>query len=226
MTFSLLARDLRSGALCGAAATGNLCVGGWVLRGDSRGGLTASQGMAPSHLWGEDALAAMCAGMTAEQAVAQVTAPDRGRDARQLSAIDTGGRSAAFTGAANTDWKGALVAPDLVLAGNMLSGAVVLRAAREAWAACTGAAPDRLLAALAAGQAAGGDSRGLMSAAILIVARDAPPLSLRVDWAEDPVAALTDLVARTRASDYARWLASVPTRDTPECHRGPGGAGG
>ena len=67
MTFSILAQDLNTGCMGGAAATGSLCVGGWVLRGDSRAGMSASQGAAPSTLWGEDALNRMQAGDTAEQ---------------------------------------------------------------------------------------------------------------------------------------------------------------
>ncbi|MFN3526048.1 MAG: DUF1028 domain-containing protein, partial [Paracoccus sp. (in: a-proteobacteria)] len=62
MTFSILAQDLGTGAFGGAAATGSLCVGGWVLRGDSRAGLTASQGAAPSTMWGEDVLVRMMSG--------------------------------------------------------------------------------------------------------------------------------------------------------------------
>ena len=59
MTFSLLARDPATGAIGGAAATGSLCVGGWVLRGSLAGGMSASQGKAPSTFWGEDVLAMM-----------------------------------------------------------------------------------------------------------------------------------------------------------------------
>src|SRR6056297_2857268 len=88
MTFSVLARDARSGALGGAAATGSLCVGGWVLRGEIDAGMSASQGAAPSTFWGEDAVAAMRAGATASAAVEAVTAPDGGRAWRQLAALD------------------------------------------------------------------------------------------------------------------------------------------
>ena len=59
MTFSILARDPVSGAIGGAAATGSLCVGGWVLRGHVSAGMSASQGAAPSTIWGEEVLAAM-----------------------------------------------------------------------------------------------------------------------------------------------------------------------
>ncbi len=215
MTFSLLARDAGSGALCGAAATGSLCVGGWVLRGDSRAGISASQGAAPSHLWGEDVIEALRGGEDADAAVARITGADAGRAARQLSALGRRGPGAAFTGAGNTDWKGARTGADWVVAGNMLAGAQVLDALRAGFERAAGPLPDRLLAALRAADAAGGDFRGLQSAALLVLHDDAAPLTLRVDWAEAPLDALEALLARTREPDYARWLPTVPTRAAP-----------
>jgi len=216
MTFSILAQDLNTGALGGAAATGSLCVGGWVLRGDSRAGMSASQGSAPSTMWGEDVLARMQAGEGAGAAVAAVTGADAGRDWRQLAALDRDGGTACHTGTRNTDWRGALAAPGLVVAGNLLAGPQVLDALRDGFLGAGGPLADRLLAALAAAEAAGGDSRGLQSAALLVVADDAPPLTLRIDWAEDPVGALRDLHARSQRGDYAAWLPCVPTRNDPE----------
>lgn len=216
MTFSILAQDLCSGAFGGAAATGSLCVGGWVLRGDSRVGLSASQGAAPSTMWGEDVLARMMSGAGASDAVAAVTGTDNGRDWRQLSALDRAGRTACHTGSQNGDWKGALTAPGLVVSGNLLAGPHVLEALRDAYLDASGPLAARLLAALKAAEAAGGDTRGLQSAALLVVADDAPPLSLRIDWARDPVAALRDLHARSQSGAYAAWLPTVPTRHDPE----------
>ena len=86
MTFSILAIDRKTGTIGGAAATGSLCVGGWVLRGDPRSGMSASQGAAPSTFWGEDVLFRMAAGETARTAVGAVTASDSGRAFRQLAA--------------------------------------------------------------------------------------------------------------------------------------------
>ncbi len=78
MTFSLLTLDRSTGQLGGVSATGNLCVGGWVLRGDAACGLSASHGAKPSVMWGEDVLAGMKRGVSATQAVSEVTAPIRG----------------------------------------------------------------------------------------------------------------------------------------------------
>jgi uncharacterized Ntn-hydrolase superfamily protein len=216
MTMSILARDPASGCLGAAAVTGNLCVGAWVLRGDARAGLTASQGELPSTLWGEDALDAIRGGAAAKAAVERVSAADAGRDWRQLAALDRTGAGGAFTGARNRDWKGALVARDLVVAGNILKGSVVLDAAHDAYSGADGALADRLLAALRAGLAEGGDSRGHLSAALLVLSERAPPLDLRIDGDPEPVEALSRLLARTRQPDYVRWVASLPVRSDPE----------
>ena len=74
---------------------------------------------------------------------------------------------------------------------------------------------DRLLAALRSGAKAGGDSRGLMSAAMLIVAQDRPTLTLRVDYDEKPVDKLESLLALTRDPAYSQWLDVLPTIDRP-----------
>ncbi|TVR45694.1 MAG: DUF1028 domain-containing protein [Rhodobacteraceae bacterium] len=216
MTFSILAQDSGNGELGGAAATGALCVGGWVLRGDSRGGMSASQGAAPSTLWGERAQEMLRAGACASDVVANVTTPDRGRDWRQLAALDGRGGSAAHSGALNTDWKGALCTDGLVVSGNLLAGPHVLDALRTAFQRTRGPLAKRLLAALDAAEAAGGDTRGLQSAALLVVADHAPPLDLRVDWADAPLSALRALYERSQSGDYAAWLPTVPTRDAPE----------
>ncbi len=216
MTFSILAQDLNTGAFGGAAATGSLCVGGWVLRGDSRAGMSASQGAAPSTIWGENALLHMQAGETAKQALTAVTGPDAGREWRQLALLDRAAGTACHTGTKNTDWRGSLVAPGLVVAGNLLAGPQVLMALRDTFLAARGDLAERLLASITAAEAAGGDTRGLQSAALLVVSNDAPPLTLRVDWSQDPIIALRDLHRRSQSGDYAAWLPTVPTRNDPE----------
>jgi uncharacterized Ntn-hydrolase superfamily protein len=216
MTFSILAQDSVTGAMGGAAATGSLCVGGWVLRGDSRAGLSASQGAAPSTMWGEDVLALMRAGESAESAVTAVIGSDGGRDWRQLAALDLHGGTACHTGTRNMPWCGSRVAPGLVVSGNLLAGPEVLEALGDGLLTASGSLAERLLAALAAAETAGGDTRGLQSAALLVVSDDAPPLTLRVDWAEAPVQALHDLYARSQSGAYAAWLPCVPTRNDPE----------
>lgn len=215
MTISILAFDAKTGTYGGAAATGSLCVGGWVLRGDVRSGMSASQGTAPSTLWGEDALGVMQAGMTAQAAADQLTAGDPGRDHRQLSLLDGAGRTASFTGAQSIPFAGSVAAPALIVAGNMLAGGNVITAARDAYLNTAGNMTDRLLAGLNAAARAGGDLRGLKSAALLQLQADAAPLSLRIDYADDPLVALADLHARATAQPYVGWTRIVPTRKAP-----------
>lgn len=215
VTFSLLAFDPETGEWGGGAATGNLCVGAWVLRGKAGVGLSASQGALPSTLWGEDVLDRMASGSTPEQAVGSVTSADPGRGERQLAAIGCDGLGAAFTGDANVREWGHRVGEGLVVAGNMLATLDVIEAMEEAYLAAETAMPGRLIAGLKAGQQAGSDSRGLMSAALLVLARNKPPLSLRVDHSDDPITHLGALYERTEDRAYQEWLARLPTVEQP-----------
>lgn len=217
MTFSILVQDAESGAIGGAAATGSLCVGGWVLRGRLGAGMSASQGAAPSVFWGDDVLDELARGKSAPQAVAAVTGADQGRDWRQLSALDLAGRGAVFTGAQNTPETGERIFDGGVAAGNMLASAGVVDALAEGFAAAAGPFPARLIAALRAAEAAGSDMRGLMSAALLVLAPDAAPLTLRIDHHDsDPIGALEALHARATTGDYAAWARRVPNPADPE----------
>ncbi|WP_163846427.1 DUF1028 domain-containing protein [Pseudooceanicola aestuarii] len=219
MTFSLLARDPETGTLAAAAATGSLCVGGWVLRGRLEAGLSASQGAAPSTFWGEDVLASMADGQDAAAAVAAITAADPGRDQRQLSALDPQGGTGAFTGAENTPQMGTQRFEHGIAAGNMLTDVDILDRLIDAYMDTRGTPGHRLLAALHAAQRAGGDSRGLLSAALLVLHPSHAPLTLRVDHdARDPLAALDNLHKVATSGDYADWARQVPSRLAP--HRG------
>lgn len=215
MTFSILVRDPITGALGGAAATGNLCVGAWVLRGAPGVGMSASQGKTPSTLWGEDVLDEMRRAKTAETALSRVINADPGRHARQLLALDNSGRGAVFTGQDNAQTIAQFHSENLVAGGNMLSSAAVLDACIDGYTTSTGPLGNRLLNALDAGANAGSDRRGLMSAAILVLSAEQPPLDLRVDFSTTPLEELRQLLRRTEARDYADWLKTLPTRHAP-----------
>jgi len=215
MTFSLLFLDKSSGTFAGASATGNLCVGGWVLRGHPHVGLTASQGAEPSVLWGEDALAQMQKGLSAPAAVEHVTHTDPRREWRQMAAIDGDGRASAFSGKQNGRIVDEIVEDGLILTGNILSNETVLARMRDKFIGSSTAIEDKLIAALRAGAEAGGDSRGLMSAALLVLPPDAPPLTLRVDFDEAPIDRLEVLLQMTREPAYRAWLKTLPTHPYP-----------
>ncbi len=217
MTFSVLTRDNVTGAIGGAAATGSLCVGGWVLRGSLKAGMSASQGAAPSTLWGEDVLAAMQSGLNATDAVKRVTSVDSGRAHRQLAAIDLSGVAAAFTGEMNEVVKGSLIFPGGIASGNMLGSEDVLSAMAEAATKSDQSFEIRLLESLKAAHCAGSDFRGLLSAALLILHPDRPPLTLRIDHhADDPIGALEYLYQKATTGDYAEWARQVPVASDKE----------
>lgn len=215
MTISIIAFDEKTGSCGGAAATGSLCVGGWVLRGDAESGVSASQGSLPSTIWGNEVLKQMRAGASAAEAVAEVTAADLGRDQRQLSALDLVGGTAGFSGSESVPCVGLREAKHVIVAGNMLSSDAVLDAAMESFFDATGSLDSRLLRALDSAAAAGGDSRGLMSAALLLVNRGMAPMTLRIDYATDPLAELRALHRRATNGSYADWVALVPTLNDP-----------
>ncbi|MEM9031385.1 MAG: DUF1028 domain-containing protein [Pseudomonadota bacterium] len=219
MTISILAFDEKTGSYGGAAATGSLCVGGWVLRGDPESGMSASQGSLPSTLWGQDVLALTRGGETASNAVAQVVGRDAGRDHRQLSSLDPTGETASFTGAQSIETAGARSEAGVIVAGNLLSSAMVLDRCIARFLVAEGNLSERLLAGLDAASSAGGDRRGFLSAALLVVSRNSAPLSLRIDRSADPLSDLRVLHGHATSGEYADWAAAVPTVAEPQ--RGP-----
>jgi uncharacterized Ntn-hydrolase superfamily protein len=212
MTFSILTFDEKTGIYAGAAATGSLCVGGWVLRGDIESGLCASQGTAPSTFWRDDAMRRLYAGETAADVVAHLTEADTGRAHRQLTVLDRSGGTAGFTGEASVPFADTIAAPNLIVAGNMIKSRKVLEAMITANDAETGSAPQRLIAALRAAQASGSDVRGLQSAALLVLSPKAPPIDLRIDHSKTPLDDLAKLAVRVSQPPYSDWLDEAPVQ--------------
>ncbi|EBA10420.1 hypothetical protein SSE37_20482 [Sagittula stellata E-37] len=166
-------------------------------------------------MWGTDALALMRSGLPAAEAVARVTTPDTGKAERQMSALDLTGATAHFTGGNSIAVAGAREAAGVVVAGNLLASEAVLDACLEGFLTATGGLDERLLTALETASRAGGDSRGLLSAALLVVSRSTPPLTLRVDYSEAPLSALRVLHGHATNGLYADWLHHVPVTDDP-----------
>jgi uncharacterized Ntn-hydrolase superfamily protein len=155
-------------------------------------------------------------GIAAPSAAPMVMAMDEGRDHRQLHLVDGHGRTGAFTGGACVDWCGHVAAEGVSVAGNMLAGPAVVERTLERWLASPELPlVERLLAALDAGEAAGGDKRGRQSAALLIQGHEPyPRLDIRADDHEAPLEELRRLyaVARERFIPFSRAL---PTADRP-----------
>jgi uncharacterized Ntn-hydrolase superfamily protein len=134
-------------------------------------------------------------GLAPGEVIAELTAPDQGRDFRQVGVVDAHGRSFSFTGKSCGEWKGGRVGPNYAIQGNILRGEAVVANMEKAFVDTPGSLADRLLAALEAAEAAGGDRRGKQSAALLVVRAKGGVsglsdrfIDIRVDDHPDPVA--------------------------------------
>jgi uncharacterized Ntn-hydrolase superfamily protein len=215
MTWSIIARDERTGRIGIAVATRFFAVGALVPHIETGVGAVATQAFV-NPFYASLGLALLAQGRSAAAAVEKLTQADAGRDHRQLHMMDGAGRFAAHTGSACIDWCGHATRETCSVAGNMLAGPAVLAETVRAYEAQADLPfARRLLAAMRAGEGAGGDKRGKQSAALLIHDSEPYPLyDLRVDDHADPLAELTRLeqVARERWVHYRRQM---PSRARP-----------
>ncbi len=164
-TFSIIAYDEKTGDLGVAVASKFLAVGGVVPWAQAGVGAVATQAAWAHPGYGPRGLALLKEGVAPEAAIAQLTADDPEREQRQVGMVDARGRAAAFTGKKTFGFAGHRIGRRYVCQGNILAGEKVLRAMAEVFETGTGELADRLLAALHAGERAGGDKRGRQSAA-------------------------------------------------------------
>lgn len=211
MTFTLLAADPHHGLLAAATASRSLAVGNAVIGVDPAVGAVASQAWTNRSLRAR-MLDALAAGRHPAEVMAEVPRWDGGAELRQVAALLADGEGDARTGGETTPWAGTLVRPGLVALGNLLTGPEVLDAVVTAYATTDptgGSSGDdalpamarRVVAAMLAGETAGGDRRGRQSAAIVVTRcrqeRQFPPdldIDLRVDDSEQPLRDLARLV--------------------------------
>lgn len=208
MTWSILARD-ETGRFGIAIASRFFAVGALTVHSRRGVGALATQALM-NPLYGPQGLGLLAAGRAPGEVVGMLTTVDAGRDQRQLHVLGAEGRPVAWTGAACIAWCGHLVEEDFSVAGNMLAGPRVVEATAEAFRQARGELAERLLAALAAGEAAGGDKRGKQAAALRIHgAEDYPELDLRVDDHAEPVQELQRLWRKSleRAQPFTACLA-------------------
>ena len=215
MTWSIVARDEASGLIGVGVTTCAFAVGARVPFVAAGVGAIATQAFVNPH-YGSRGLDLLRAGASAEDVARIVTANDDGRAERQLHLMDAQGRFAAYTGANCVDWCGHLVRDTFSVAGNMLAGPAVIEETAKAFAA--NAHLDlarRFIAALRAGQAAGGDKRGKQSAAILICdGEEYPYVDIRVDDHPEPL----DELARLEEESWRRFMhyrKFMPSRARP-----------
>lgn len=185
MTFSIVARDPKTLALGVAVATAIPAVGSVVPHVQLNVAAIATQAQT-SALYGTEGLRLLAEGLTPHNALEKMLAKDKDREKRQVIIIDAQGRTAAFTGRETESYRGHCIGTDCVAAGNMLQASGVIEAMNQAFARQRASLAERLLAALQAGQQAGGDKRGLLSAALKVAdprwkESSRPMLDLRVD---------------------------------------------
>jgi uncharacterized Ntn-hydrolase superfamily protein len=215
MTWSIIAKDPTTGHIGIAVTTCAFAVGARVPFIASGVGAIATQAFV-NPFYGMRGLELLRAGASAADVIRIVTAADEGRSDRQLHVMDLQGRFATYTGDTCVPWAGHLVRDHFSVAGNMLAGPRVIEETARVFAA-ESAMPfaRRLVAALNAGQAAGGDKRGKQSAALLIHdGEEYPLIDIRVDDHADPLAELARLEAVSRQR-YIHYRTCMPTRANP-----------
>jgi uncharacterized Ntn-hydrolase superfamily protein len=199
MTWSIVAHEPGTGAFAVAVTTCAFAVGASCPYVRSGVGAVSTQSLTNRYL-GPAVLDGMERGLAPAEAIEVALGPDEGRHLRQVHAVDRLGRTAAWTGRHCVTWCGERAGEHLSVAGNMLAGPEVVAATFDRFQAERDRSlPERLMAALDAGQAAGGDRRGRQSAAMLLTTtEDFPDLDIRVDDHADPLAELRRLLALWR----------------------------
>ena len=197
MTWSILARD-EAGRFGVAIASRFFAVGALCVHTRRGVGALATQALM-NPLYGTHGMDLLAAGMAPAAVVAQLTAADAGREQRQLHILPARGAPVAWTGASCVEWCGHQLGEDFSVAGNMLAGPAVIESTAQAFLESHGRPlAERLLAAMAAGEAAGGDKRGKQGAALRIHAdEDYPQLDLRVDDHAEPLRELERLYRKS-----------------------------
>jgi uncharacterized Ntn-hydrolase superfamily protein len=193
-TYSIAACDLEAVQWGVATQSKFLAVGSVVPWADPHVGAVATQAYANPR-YGPEGLALLRKGLSAEEVVARLTSADEGRDHRQLGIVDREGRGASFTGAECLDWAGGRTGAGYAAQGNILVSQATVDAMADTFEQTAGTPlAERLLDCLDAAQAAGGDSRGQQSAALLVVEKDGG------------YANLSDVVFDLRVDDHERPL--------------------
>lgn len=204
MTYSIVARDASTGQIGVAVQSHYFSTGSVVTWAEPGVGAVATQSMARIE-YGPEGLALMRDGVHAAEALARLAAADRGESVRQVAMIDAAGRVATHTGARCIAAAGHITGDGFSVQANMMTDDTIWPAMAAAYTTATGSLAERMLAALAAGQDAGGDIRGQQSAAMIVVSgdRSEPPwkreLELRIEDHAAPIDELRRLLRLHRA---------------------------
>lgn len=220
MTYSIVARDAETGELGVAVQSRAFNTGAACAWAEAGVGAIATQSFTERR-YGPRGLALLGEGRDPRVALDELLAADEGRDVRQVAVVDTNGATAAHTGSGCIPHAGHLSDADVSVQGNMLRSPHVWPAMREAFDTTGGTLAERLLAALDAAEAAGGDYRGRQAAGLVVVSgeRDEQPsvervFDLRVEDHEDPLQELRRL--HRLAAGYRRRNRIDETADPDE----------
>jgi uncharacterized Ntn-hydrolase superfamily protein len=223
-TFSIVAADLETGEVGCAVQSKYFSVGSVVPWAWAGVGAVATQA-AGVAVYGRLALEALQRGATPEAALETVLADDPGRETRQLGIVTADGRAAAFTGKDCLEWAGHRTGPGFAVQGNILAGEAVVDEMARAYTETVGTLVERLVAALEAGQAAGGDKRGQQSAALIVERAGGRAESregidricdLRVEDHTEPIVELRRLIGIWAAWDALRRAHAHAERGNPD----------
>ena len=214
MTWSILVRDPATGALGAAVASRFFAVGAVCIHVEGRVAALATQALV-NPLYAFQAFPRLREKADPAVVVGDCVVPDPGGQQRQFHILDARGRIGQHTGAGCVTWAGHVRGEDVSVAGNMLAGPDVVGATMAAWLGSAGTMAERLLTAMEAGEAAGGDKRGRQSAALKVCTRDVyPDLDIRADDHADPFAELRRL-HRVSLERYAVFRRFMPGTDHP-----------
>lgn len=199
-TFSVVGADPKTGDVGVAVASKFLAVGSVVPYARAGVGAVATQAFG-NTTYGPRGLELLARKLHPQEVIRRLTASDKDRDQRQVGIVDARGRSATFTGKRCIAWAGGIAGENFAVQGNILTGEEVVKAMVEAFQKTEGELALKLIAALEAGERAGGDSRGKQSAAILVARKnggyagfDDRYIDLRVDDHPEPVQELKRLL--------------------------------
>ncbi len=208
-TFSIIGRDPATGELGMGVQSKAFGAGNRAMH--AKGGLVIIAHQAAANpMYGAVGIQLLQAGYSPEEALEMMVASDEGRDRRQVAILDRQGRTAAWTGAGASDWKGHGCGVDYCAQGNILTGPEVVDAMAASFESSTGPLAERLMDALDAAQAAGGDARGMQSGAILVVAPRVNGgysdrvVDIRVDDHDEPLAELRRVLNMYRSGQMLR----------------------
>jgi uncharacterized Ntn-hydrolase superfamily protein len=200
VTYSIVARDPDTGQLGVAAQSCYFALGSVLPWARAGVGAVATQSMVDPG-YGPRCLHLLAEGVTAADALEQVRSADPGREVRQVGVVDANGEVASFTGTSCIAVVGHAEGPGFSAQANMMAGPGVCEAMAAAYESASGPLADRLVAALVAAETKGGDARGQMSAALIVVEGEVKPqlwegvlVDVRVDHHQDPLKELARLV--------------------------------